>query len=29
MSYEDEYQFPVGVEKLTDGLIEKFLGGNP
>ena len=27
MSYEDEYQFPAGVEKLTDGLIEKFLAG--
>jgi ParB family transcriptional regulator, chromosome partitioning protein len=27
MSYEDEYQFPAGVEKLTDGLMEKFLAG--
>jgi hypothetical protein len=27
MSYEDEYQYPAGVEKLTDGLIEKFLAG--
>jgi ParB family transcriptional regulator, chromosome partitioning protein len=28
MSYEDEYQFPVGVEKLTDGLMKKFLAGD-
>jgi ParB family chromosome partitioning protein len=28
LSQEDEYPFPEGVEKLTDGLMEKFVGGN-